>query len=360
MSDRRVSEGMAEEVSGSAARGSARSGRAKNMAITGVFLVGLAAMFGAGAYLLLGDRSAVTNSPGVETSLSVNDDEADGRQLNCIQNPSRCGYPDESNTGVRNGLKLLDVPNDVSSGDGWHFDERGWVQVDGEGALLEGLELRVPLDVTADNVTIRNVRIEVYGETWGIALRSSTGTRIENVEISSPKESLRLLVGIKDIYGDCAGTEIIGSDISGVSTAIQTTEGLIQGNYLHDFRMEEGDHINGTTSNGSQVPLRIENNTILNQFSQTDAVSFFQDFGVEANRLVINNLLAGGGYTIYGGQNPGAEQASNIRVIGNRISPVFFDRGGFYGPVTAFDPAAPGNLWENNIWDDSGGQIPAA
>lgn len=282
----------------------------------------------------------------------------DRAMLNCVNAPSSCGYPDESNTGIPAGQDLLRVPDDVSSGPGWKFDERGWVAVDEDGAVLENLQLTTPIDVQADGVAIRNVRINVSGDTWGIALRHVHDTTIENVEIAPTVGSSRLLVGIKDIYGDSTGTRVLRSDISGMSTGIQTVEGLIEGNYIHDFGYQEGDHLNGTTSNGSSQPLAILNNTVLNQYGQTDAISFFQDFGIEGNRTVSGNLLAGGGYTIYGGQNEGAPPAFNIRITGNRVAKLYFPLGGYYGPVTAFDRSALGNVWAGNIWDDTGNEIP--
>ncbi len=32
--------------------------------------------------------------------------------------------------------------------------------------------------------------------------------------------------------------------------------------------------------------------------SQTDAIGLFEDFGVQANRIIRGNLLAGGSYTL--------------------------------------------------------------
>ena len=37
----------------------------------------------------------------------------------------------------------------------------------------------------------------------------------------------------------------------------------------------------------------------------------------------------------------------------NRISRLFFPRGGSYGPVTAFDSDGPGNVWSGNVWDEN-------
>jgi hypothetical protein len=81
---------------------------------------------------------------------------------------------------------------------------------------------------------------------------------------------------------------------------------------------------------------------VFNSQPQTDAISLFQDFGTQTNRVIDNNLVAGGGYTIYGGANPGGAQTSNIRITNNRFSRIYFPRGGYYGHATAFDPSGPG------------------
>ena len=67
--------------------------------------------------------------------------KAPAQQLNCAAAPSACGYPDATNTGVPAGTALLTVPGQVSSGPGWHYDPRGWVEVTGNGATLTGLDV---------------------------------------------------------------------------------------------------------------------------------------------------------------------------------------------------------------------------
>jgi len=93
------------------------------------------------------------------------------------------------------------------------------------------------------------------------------------------------------------------------------------------------------TSNGSTDQLTIRGNTILNRFDQTDAIGLFQDFGVEANRLITGNLLAGGGYTIYGGANERFGKTYNIVVTNNRFSTIYFPKARSFGPVAYFDKA---------------------
>ena len=269
-----------------------------------------------------------------------------------MSQPSRCGYPDATNTGVPAGTTLLRVPQDVTSGPGWAWDSRGWLQAS-SGAVVKNLIVSGSINVGGDNITVTNVRVLVDGESWGIGLQHATNATISNCQIGIPGGTPRLMVGIKDIYGDSSGTQILRNNVTNTSTGIQVYEGLIADNYVHDMGYQSGDHINGTTSNGSTTMMTIRHNTILNQFDQTDAISLFQDFGVEANRLITDNLVAGGGYTVYGGDNERYGKTSNIKITNNRFSRIYYPNGGSYGPITAFDPSGAGNLASGNYWDDS-------
>jgi hypothetical protein len=258
----------------------------------------------------------------------------------CAPQPSACGYPDASNTGVRAGAPMRTI--------------NGSVTLSQDGEVLENAIVTGSIDIQADNVVVRNVRITVSGESWAIALRHARNATISNCEITP--SSSRLMVGIVDLYGDGAGTTVRGCEIVNTSTGIQIGQGLIEDNYIHDMGYKSGDHINGTTSNGSTSPLTIRHNTIFNQFDQTDAVSLFQDFGLEANRTITDNLLAGGGYTIYGGEGDRGT-TYNIKITNNRIARLFFPRGGYWGPVAHFETSGSGNVWSGNVWDDSSAAI---
>lgn len=282
---------------------------------------------------------------------------------NCAASPSRCGLPDASNTGVPAGASVLkNVPSQVSSGKGWHFDSRGWVQVDGNGAVLNGLNIPCNVNVTASNVTISNSRITVSGESSiGVSLRHTSNVTItHNVITGVNSTSGRMMAGVKDIYGDSAGLSVVGNNIMDASTGVQLESGLVQGNYIHSPGYLPGDHINGITSNGGKPGLlTITGNTILNSMNQTDAIGLFEDFGSQANRMITGNLLAGGGYPIYAGQNTGGAATAHIVVTNNRISTLYFANGGQWGPVTAFNAGGTGNSWSGNVWDGTGAALPA-
>jgi len=273
-------------------------------------------------------------------------------QTNCVSLPSRCGYPDATNTGVPAGTALLRVPQDVTSGPGWVWDSRGWLQAS-SGAVVKNLIVSGSVMVGGANITVQNTRILADGESAGIGLQHATNAMLTNNEIGILGGTPRLLVGIKDVYGDSSGTQILRNNVQNTSTGIQVHEGLIADNYVHDMGLASGDHVNGTTSNGDTMMMTIRHNTILNQLGQTDAISLFQDFGVEANRLITDNLVAGGGYTIYGGDNQRFGKTSNIKITNNRFSRLYYANGGSYGPITAFDPNGSGNVASGNYWDNT-------
>jgi hypothetical protein len=278
----------------------------------------------------------------------------------CAAGPSSCAFPNASNTGVPGGTGLRTVPGQVSKGPGWSYDPRGWVEVSGNGAVLDGLSIPYNVDVTGSNVTIKNVQINVTGDSFGVSLRHTHNVTVENSTISGGDAgSNRLMVGVKDIYGDSTGTQVLSSNFSYTSTAVQIASGLIENNYIHDMGYINGDHINGITANGGTAQLTIQHNTILVSQSQTDAIGLFEDFGVEANVLITDNLLAGGGYTVYGGQNPGGPAAYNIRITNNRFSDMYYSGGGSFGPATAFNSGGPGDVWSGNVWASTGQTVPS-
>lgn len=275
--------------------------------------------------------------------------------------PSSCGYPDETNTGVPIDTVLTDVPAQATSGQGWEVDPRGWISVSEDGAVIDAIRTNLSIDVSANNVIIRRSEITVGGDTWAIVTRNTKNVTIIDNTITAPATDgpNRLLVGIKDINGESTGLQVLSNDISHTATGVQIDSGTIKDNYIHDLGYNEGDHVNGTTSNAGVSQLDIEHNTVFNQRSQTDAISLFQDFGPQSNRLIRDNLVAGGGYSIYGGANEGKEAtATNIRIVDNRISNRFFAAGGAFGPGNAFASSSAGNEWSGNVWDHDGSTVP--
>jgi parallel beta helix pectate lyase-like protein len=292
------------------------------------------------------------------------------RSKNCAPAPGDCGFPDAKSAGVPAAARLTKVPGQATSGPGWVW-EKDYLRVNGNGARLTGLDVSGSVEVYGSDVTISNSRITATGESWGIGLRHANRVTIERTTITSPNATgpARLSVSIKDIYGDTTGTQIIGSDLSRMSTGIQVANGVFRDNYLHDFGFTQGDHLNGISIGGGDTKkLVVSHNTILNNYDQTDAIALFQDFGAEANKTIDNNLIGGGSYTFYGG-GPGSDcssptafkcdPSSNIVVTNNRFAQLHFKEAGVFGPVAYFNKRGKGNVFSGNVWDSSGAALAA-
>ncbi|HST65270.1 MAG TPA: hypothetical protein VLM05_08785, partial [Mycobacteriales bacterium] len=172
--------------------------------------------------------------------------------------------------------------------------------------------------------------------------------RIEDSELQTPAGSPQDIACVLNI-GDTRPT-ILRTDIHGCSAGVSSGGGLVQDSYIHDMAQVPGlSHDVGVASNGGGG-LSVVHNTIFNQYDQTATVAFYQDFGTQQNNLVQNNLLAGGGYCVYGGT--GTKGAtSNIRFIGNRFSQKYHPTCGSFGVVASFDVGDRGNAWSGNYWD---------
>ncbi|MEZ4222207.1 MAG: hypothetical protein R3B13_14825 [Polyangiaceae bacterium] len=192
-------------------------------------------------------------------------------------------------------------------------------------------------------------------------------------ELGSPGPSEGSLVPIHNIdEGSQAGTYLYRNFISSAATGIQINaeNGHVIENWVEDMLLYEPSlHLNGFTTNGGIQGIEILRNHIVLQatdsaghsITQTDAVSFFQDFAdfkgtAPGGYQVRDNLLGGGGYSLYAGMNSGkpADSVQNMVVTGNRFTTNgTYPTAGFYGPVTATPEWGKlGNVWSNNTWAD--------
>jgi hypothetical protein len=299
-----------------------------------------------------------------------------------VQANAASAYPGESNTGPVPGTVLRTVgtgPGEVSSGPGWEYSG-GFVRITGSGTTFNALKLSgFGIGVYASGVTIENCVIAVGGQsTFPVTIQTDANNSdnpiisctIKNCTISgSDNDMNRAAACIKDTYGNATGLLIQACNLYWASTGIQVYAGHLIGNYIHDLveNVTYGDHVNGITVSGGTGAMLMQGNTILISQGQTDCISLFQDFAPPAiaNKTINNNLMAGGGYCIYGGQSGAAYTglpATNVVITNNQISTMYFPLGGAYGPVAYFTPGNPGNKWSGNAWYDGpnkGKAIPA-
>jgi hypothetical protein len=279
----------------------------------------------------------------------------------CILAPHVCGYPDRTNTGVPRGTALESVPGQVSSGPGWYYDPRGWVEVNGNGAVLSGLYIPYNVDITASNVTLDDDDIVTDGP-FGVSLRNTAGVTIENSTISGQDSGVgRVDAAISDVYGDSTGTVVMDDNISEFRIGVQLGNGgLVEGNYIHHPGYIAGDHTDGIMAGGSTVPTTIKDNTVFINFEQTDAISLNASGpGQEvANQTVEGNFLAGGAYSLYCGAGSD-DPTSNIVIENNRFGQLYYPTSGQFGAAAYYATTGTGNVWSGNFWDTTGQAIAA-
>jgi hypothetical protein len=205
------------------------------------------------------------------------------------------------------------------------------------------------IDVYAPNVTIRNVKIiRTSVDMWAVRVAKGGSATISHVEIAGKdkgSESVQYAI----LNQTSNQVKVDHANLHHCADCIQGEAMTVTDSYIHDMANPPGAHVDGFQCNAS-CGVTLRHNTILNEWSQTAAIALFGDFGTPANSVIDNNLLAGGGYSVYGG----VAGSTNIKVTNNRFSKIFFPKGGYWGVETALNRSGTGNLWSGNIWDDTG------
>ena len=276
----------------------------------------------------------------------------------CATTPATCGFPQGSTTGYIIPLnQLTQVPQQATSGNGWSYSN-GTITVTGTNAVLDKISTAAGIDVRASGVTINQSR--VYGALTGspgIGLEpAANNTTIENTLIAGTNPTNgTMLVGVKDVQGTpVTGTVINKCNIYNTSSGIQIYQGTIENSYIHDLGNTGTEHLEDYNSTGnSGYPVTIFHNTLLNRQSQTAAVYEGADFSPSQNITVNDNLLAGGGYTVYGGGIGVGSQADPMNIVftNNIFSQIYFANYGSYGPDAYYD-SGNGDVWSGNTSDN--------
>ncbi|WDR02921.1 right-handed parallel beta-helix repeat-containing protein [Devosia algicola] len=221
------------------------------------------------------------------------------------------GWPDSTNTGVPDGVTLL---------------PSGSIIVTKPGTVISGLDIKGTVYIDADNVTIENCKITSSSYSVVQIKTGSNGVVVQDCEINGVGSNNDGSHGINGV-----GT-FLRNDIYNVENGINVGAGsgtVIEGNYIHDLKATGSPHYDGIQIDGGQSDILIQNNTVINDHGQTAAVMIDNYFGSVSNVVVTNNLLVGGGYTIYSDGQFGGGKLSGIEITNNHIG------GGYYGDLNA-------------------------
>jgi hypothetical protein len=239
-------------------------------------------------------------------------------------------WPDATNTGVPSGTSLTVV--------------NGNLDITTAGTVVENKDVRGCIHVTAPDVIIRKSKVSC-----------ADFYVIDN-------ESTNLL--IEDVTVDCQNlhhTGIVWSNYTARRVNVSACENglwaennvVIEDSYVHDIIPY--DPVTDPHTDGIQIPsnstnITIRHNRIYGQYSSANSFGNSAIFigtgpsnSMTSNITVTNNLLAGGGYTLYCNQGG---RGTNSAYTDNRFSTIFSPKVGGIGPWTdCADENISGNVY---------------
>lgn len=201
---------------------------------------------------------------------------------NCAPNPSRCGYPSASNSGVPPGTKLtvLNLP-------------QGHLDVTAPGTVIENKDIRGCVIIKAANVTIRKSKISCPDFTVIYNTRDYHSGGKLLIEDSDITCNTTQGTGMSE-YGFTARRVHVYGCENGFSLSDTV---IIEDSYIHNlYEGPAGEgHADGIQITDNPARILIRHNTILVP-GTTAAVNWTRQ---TTSVLIQNNLLGGGAYTVY-------------------------------------------------------------
>jgi hypothetical protein len=215
-------------------------------------------------------------------------------------------FPDATTTGVPAGVTL--TPS-------------GSLVIYTSGAVIEGLDIKGSVIINAPNVTLKNCKVADGGDNVVLVKPGITGAVVQNCEIDNLGAGGQGIAGqgtfLANNIHDCAD----GIDVRGDNTAIRD-------NFIHSMRGTADSHLDGIQADGGFSNLTIDHNTVINEQNQTSAVMLDNYWGPIDTVAITNNLLVGGGYTVYINEvakgQAGGGPVTNVTFTNNRIGRGFW------------------------------------
>jgi hypothetical protein len=240
---------------------------------------------------------------------------------------------------------------------------------DSDGQVIENLDVTGYINVTDNNVTIRNCRIDAgLATSYCIKIANDvTGTVIEHCELIGSDSA--------SIYGKRFTARYNHIHHHGSDGIKFTGPATIEYNYIHHLGMNASSHADGIQTGGmsptGDTYIRFNNIDLpkaadggqLSEEGQTYRHNAAIMLQPETNTspppaiwpidgvVIEGNWLNGGNYTIYVTDQDGVEYCTNVSVIAN-----YFGRNYSNGIVVWKNPSET-NVWggsgEDNYWEDT-------
>lgn len=245
-------------------------------------------------------------------------------------------WPDETSTGVPDGVELR---------------ESGSVVVTQDGTVIDGLHIRGELTISANDVVVRNTIVESNTNLYPVVITEGvTGALLENIEVDNLDGA-----GINVYFRGGSGT-LRGSNLqAGVDgVRIEADDVVVEDNYIHHLhRQPDGHHDAVQIRRGDNVIIRGNNLQAYNPITNDPMNSALQIGSLLgddqiSDLLVEGNLMNGGTYSVSGG---GRGEVDSAVYRENR-----FGRDYMYGTHAGLE----NSIWEpSNVWDDTGEPVDA-
>ena len=147
----------------------------------------------------------------------------------------------------------------------------------------------------------------------------------------------------------------IGAAADGIQIAARNVR--VAESHIADLLSKPGDHNDAIQLFEQSADIEVSRSRIENRHPQTSAITL-----LGRDVVIASNLLAGGGWTLYGGalrNGKGGDGASGVRVEDNIFSRGLYPKVGTFGPVTYWQ-AGPqsGNVWRANRDDQDRPIVP--
>jgi hypothetical protein len=275
-----------------------------------------------------------------------------------------CGWPGPANTGPVTSQCPAGTLT-VNSGSATRT-----IHVTSAGASVSCENITGCLSIEAPNVTVSNVQIacssgrtgQVANGTGVIKVQDGASATISDVVIDG-MDGVHACIwhqgtAMTAIAVNCHGVD--DGIFSWADTGYAATTGdhfTIKDSYFHDFTAKTSNgHIDGYQTEGAGNGL-ISHNTYYmtsdNNNGTDSAIAIWDSLKNSHDITVSNNLIAGGGFSIYGEDyspsesNPsGGFTVTNIAFTGNRFSTALFGCVGYFG--VWFPRGAPTDGWRRS------------
>jgi hypothetical protein len=264
-------------------------------------------------------------------------------------NLAACGWPGAANTGYPDGQVFAKTVT-------------GGLTVSADGTVIDGYKISGGVTVNAKNVVIRNSWIT--NSAGGV---SGTGV-VKILQGASATIDHNLLDGLNAthacIWHEGASMVATANECTEVNDGIfswATTVGVdgtgdnftIADNWLHNFTTQAANgHVDGYQTEGAKNGV-IRHNTFDVAQDQTSAIGIWNSRKSAANIAVTNNLIQGGGFSVYAEDYDPSESSpaggytvTNITFTENRFSNSRYACVGDFG--VWYTRGAPSDGWHRS------------